>query len=32
MQRKLAKVYDLEPNECFLSFAKAMEPLDEEER
>ncbi|XP_073089045.1 uncharacterized protein [Manis javanica] len=31
MQRKLAKVYDLEPNECFLSFAKAMEPLDEEE-
>ncbi|XP_057346063.1 uncharacterized protein LOC130680069 [Manis pentadactyla] len=31
MQRKLAKVYDLEPDERFRCFAQAVEPLDEEE-
>ncbi|XP_057356854.1 ral guanine nucleotide dissociation stimulator-like [Manis pentadactyla] len=31
MQRQLAEVYDLERDECFLSFAQAVEPLDEEE-
>ncbi|XP_073076258.1 uncharacterized protein [Manis javanica] len=31
MQRKLAKVYDLEPDERFRCFAQAVELLDEEE-
>ena len=32
IQRRVARQYDLEPDERFQSFLQAVEPMDEEER